>query len=91
MPDTALHLEHAQPFTIRQSMHRVLAFRGPGRGFVVAADEQVAADELLLRAGLAVGARDAVDAVVAHRLLLARRVRAALLLQARIHTAQHPQ
>ena len=59
-----------------------LAFGRPGRGRVVAAHKEVAADELLLGAGLAVRARDAVDAVVAHRGLLARCIRAALLLRA---------
>ena len=62
-----------------QTVRRTLA--GPGRGLVVAADEQVAADQLALRARLAVCARDAVDPVVPHRLVLARRVRAALLLR----------
>ena len=62
-----------------QTVRRTLA--GPGRGLVVAADEQVAADQLALRARLAVRARDAVDAVVPHRLVLARRIRAALLLR----------
>ncbi len=55
---------------------------GPGRGLVVAAHEQVAADQLALRARLAVRTRNAVNAVVPYRLVLARRVRAALLLRA---------
>ena len=57
-------------------------FRGPGRGVVVAADEEVAADQVPLRALAAPAAADAVDAVVAHRrLVLLRRVARPLLLQ----------
>jgi hypothetical protein len=59
---------------------QAFTFRGPGRRLIFAADEEVTADELPLRARLAVCARDAVDAVVPHRLLLARRIRTALFL-----------
>ena len=69
---------------LRQSSR---TFRGPGRGSVVAADEEVAADQVPLRALAAPAAADAVDAVVAHRrLVLFRRVAGPLLLRSR--TAQ---
>jgi hypothetical protein len=45
-------------------------FRGPGGRSVVAAHEEVAADQLALVAVFAVGANDAVGAVVPHRLLI---------------------
>ena len=58
----------------------MLTLRRPGRGLVVGSDEEVAADQLPLRARLAVRSHNPVAPIVAHGLLIARRVRAALLL-----------
>jgi len=68
-----------------------LAFFRPGRRLVVAASEQIAADQLPLLPRLAVCAHDAVDPIIAHWLLLSGSICTALLLQQRFsHVSNFP-
>lgn len=68
-----------------------LAFFRPGRRLIVAASEQIAADQLPLLPRLAVSAHDAVDPIVAHWLLLSGSIGTALLLhQQSSHVSNFP-
>ena len=53
----------------------VLTLHGPGRRLIVTAPEEVAAHKHPLGPCLAPAVRDAVDAIVTHRLVLGGRVR----------------